>query len=157
MERGRVYKFVQSSGTNASHPIAFSTTNNGTHGGGTAYNTGVTSSGTAGSSGAYTQITVSQNLTTLYYYCVNHSGMGSNFVITNLSNSVAATTIATYTGTYLIGQGAANTGKVINSVTVVGSSPGNNGDISDVSDDGDDSDGNTANDPTEIILSLIHI
>jgi uncharacterized repeat protein (TIGR01451 family) len=153
LERGRVYKFIQSSGTNVSHPIAFSTTNDGTHGGGAVYNTGVTSSGTVGNNGAYTQIIVSQNLTSLYYYCVNHSGMGSNFVITNPSNSIAASTIATYTGTYLIGQGAANTGKVINSVTVVGSSPGNNGDVSDVSDDGDDGDGNTTNDPTEIITS----
>ena len=34
LERGRVYKFIQSSGTNLSHPIALSTTNDGTHGGG---------------------------------------------------------------------------------------------------------------------------
>ena len=38
----------------------------------------------------------------------------------------------------------------INSVTVVGSTPGGNGDVSDVSDDGDDTDGNTTNDPTVI-------
>ena len=153
LERGRVYKFIQSSGTNLSHPIAFSTTNDGTHGGGNAYNTGVTSSGTAGNNGAYTQITVDQNLTALHYYCVNHPGMGSNFVISNPSNIISASTVVTYTGTYLIEQSAANTGKVINSATVVASSPGGNGDVSDVSDDGDDTDGNTTNDPTEITTS----
>ena len=37
---------------------------------------GVTTSGTAGSSGAYVEITVASGAPTLYYYCVNHSGMG---------------------------------------------------------------------------------
>ena len=33
--------------------------------------------GTPGSSGAYTRITVAADAPLLYYYCTNHSGMGS--------------------------------------------------------------------------------
>jgi gliding motility-associated-like protein/uncharacterized repeat protein (TIGR01451 family) len=65
---------------------------------------------------------------------------------------------ATYSATYIISNSDAGTGKVINSVTVNASSPGNNNDVSDVSDDGDDTDGNTTNDPTVIeIISLPEI
>ena len=46
------------------------------HGGGSEYTTGVTTNGTPGSTGAYTQITVASGAATLYYYCTSHSGMG---------------------------------------------------------------------------------
>ena len=38
----------------------------------------MTTSGTAGSSGAYVQITVAASAPALYYYCANHSGMGGS-------------------------------------------------------------------------------
>ena len=64
----------------------------------------------------------------------------------------------TYSATYIISNNDAGTGKVINTVTVNASSPGNNNDVTDISDDGDDSDGNTTNDPTIIeIISLPEI
>ena len=76
LNEGSTYKFDQSDSSNSGHPLRFSTTANGSHGGGSQYTTGVTTSGTPGSSGAYTQITVASGAPTLYYYCTNHSGMG---------------------------------------------------------------------------------
>ena len=73
---GGTYRFDQSDSSNSSHPLRFSTTSDGTHGGGSEYTTGVTAVGTPGSSGAYTEITVASSAPTLYYYCTNHSGMG---------------------------------------------------------------------------------
>ena len=75
---GYKYKFDQSHSSNGSHPLKFSTTSNGTHGGGSAYTTGVASTGTAGSSGAFTTITVASSAPDLYYYCQNHGGMGDS-------------------------------------------------------------------------------
>jgi hypothetical protein len=70
------YKFDQSDSSNSGHPLRFSTTSDGTHGGGSEYTTGVTTNGTPGSAEAYTQIVVAESAPTLYYYCANHSGMG---------------------------------------------------------------------------------
>ena len=84
----RTYRFDQSDASNVTHGLRFSTTANGTHGGGTPYTTGVIENGTAGQAGAYTEITVPKGAPTLYYYCINHSGMGwtANTVTTSLVN-----------------------------------------------------------------------
>ena len=77
LKKGNTYKFDQSDASNDTHPLQFSTTSDGTHGGGSAYSTGVTVVGTAGQAGAYVEIVVSDSTpSTLYYYCTNHSGMG---------------------------------------------------------------------------------
>ena len=76
LQEGKTYRFDQSDSSNAGHPLRFSTTSNGSHGGGSEYTTGVTTFGTPGSAGAYTQIVVAGSAPTLYYYCTNHSGMG---------------------------------------------------------------------------------
>jgi hypothetical protein len=70
------YKLDQSDSSNSGHPLRFSTTSDGTHNSGSQYTTGVTTSGTPGQSGAYTQIEVATDAPTLYYYCTVHSGMG---------------------------------------------------------------------------------
>jgi len=79
---GGVYTFDQSDSSNNNHPLRFSITDNGTHGGGSEYTTGVETNGTPGNSGAYTRITISTDTPSpLYYYCTQHSGMGANITV----------------------------------------------------------------------------
>ena len=71
--RGQTYVFDQSELTNSGHQIAFKDSS------GNAYTTGVTTIGTAGSSGAQTTIYISltEALPSLYY-CTSHgNGMGN--------------------------------------------------------------------------------
>lgn len=71
---GNTYKFDQSDSSNASHPLRFYEEADKT----TAYTTGVTTNGTAGSSGAYTQIIPTTSTPPiLFYQCSSHSLMGS--------------------------------------------------------------------------------
>ena len=87
LTKGKTYRFDQSDSSNSTHPLKFSETSNGTHGGGSEYTTGVTYNGTPGSAGAYTEISITSSTPNLYYYCSNHSDMGgsTNIVPFNLS------------------------------------------------------------------------
>lgn len=88
LETGKTYRLLQSDSSNGTHPVYFSTTSNGTHGGGTAFTEGVSRVGSAGSAGAYVQMTVPEGVTTLYYYCLNHSGMGGTITISSSASGV---------------------------------------------------------------------
>mgnify|MGYP001386425621 CR=1 FL=1 len=93
------YVFDQSGLTNATHPLRISSTNDGTHGGGSAYTSGVTVSGTPGTDGKTTLVIDSSTPSTLYYYCSSHSGMGGtiNIVLGESSAQVEFTETTTNT------------------------------------------------------------
>ena len=77
------YRFDQSDSTNSSHPLRFYLEADKT----TAYTTNVTTNGTPGSAGAYTQIAVDENTPNiLYYQCSSHSLMGNH--TTAISNNI---------------------------------------------------------------------
>ena len=78
--RGFTYVFDQSGPTNAGHQIVFKTA-----AGGSAYTTGVTTTGTPGSAGAKTEIVVSDTTpASLYYSCSAHGdGLGNTVAIDN--------------------------------------------------------------------------
>ena len=86
---GRTYRFDQSDSSNSGHPIAFYLDAAKS----TSYSTGVTNSGTsAGSSGSYVEITVSDDTpTVLHYQCTAHGYMGNSVQV----NSSVSTKLAT--------------------------------------------------------------
>jgi len=125
LQEGGTYVFDWSDdGTNGAvsaqgHPIRFSTTSNGTWGGGSEYTTGVVKDDSAYT----TTITVAASAPTLYYYCQNHSGMGgqvntnatfgSSYFDGSILSTVSANTdagfsIISYTGNGSSGQTVAH-------------------------------------------------
>ena len=135
LQEGGTYTFDGSDSSMASHPIKLSETSDGTHGGGSSYNTGVTYqldgssvtesayvSGYSSASSRKLIITVAASAPTLYYYCHYHSGMGgqantnsthgsSNFGGNIQSNVSSNTTAGISIGTYSSVE--SNTGKTV--------------------------------------------
>jgi hypothetical protein len=81
LQEGNTYVFNQSDSSNTGYTLTLSSTKDGTHTGGTAYTQGVTTTGTAGSSGANTTINVAPVRTVgapvLFYYTPTQAGMGN--------------------------------------------------------------------------------
>lgn len=76
LHSGFTYVFDQTDTSNGSHPLRFSTTPDGTHGGGSEYTSNVSVSGSPGSTGSTTITITDSTPSTLYIYCTAHSGMG---------------------------------------------------------------------------------
>ena len=111
---GVTYRFDQAAGSNSGHPLRFYLEAQKT----TAYTTNVTTNGTAGSAGAYTEITVTDTTPqVLHYQCSSHALMGnavstqSNVVHNNFQatflEGIAVTGVSTFTG-QIDGNGGAN-------------------------------------------------
>jgi len=79
LKRGYTYVFDQSDGSNSGHPLAFRNASD------ASYTSGVTTTGTAGNSGAKTTFVVPSDApASLKYYCTVHgNSMGNNITVTD--------------------------------------------------------------------------
>jgi hypothetical protein len=113
LHQQQTYIFDLSSSTLSGHPFEFSTTNDGSHGGGSAYTTGITTTGTYASSEKRTFFVPVGAPTTLYYYCTAHSGMGAGVSISPTAELVVSghieSTDLVVTGTGGVGLGVGTT------------------------------------------------
>ena len=111
---GKTYRFDQSAASNSGHPLRFYLEAQKT----TAYTTNVTSTGTPGNAGAYTEIEVTDTTPqVLHYQCSAHALMGnavasqSNVVHNNFQatflEGISVTGVSTFTG-QIDGNGGAN-------------------------------------------------
>ena len=111
---GVTYRFDQAAASNGGHPLRFYLEAQKT----TQYTTNVTTNGTAGSAGAYTEITVTDTTPqVLHYQCSAHALMGnavatqSNVVHNNFQatflEGITVTGVSTFTG-QIDGNGGAN-------------------------------------------------
>ena len=104
---GKTYKFDQSEPSNASHSIRFYEDAAKT----IPYTTNVTVSGSAGTSGAYTSIAVTESTPSiLHYQCVNHAYMGNQVQVKGIGGggSYTDTNVDTH-----LNQSSATSGQVL--------------------------------------------
>tara|TARA_R100001440_G_scaffold12131_2_gene21409 strand:+ start:507 stop:1328 length:822 start_codon:yes stop_codon:yes gene_type:complete len=115
LAEGVKYILQSNSATMASHPILFSTTDGGTHNGGSSYNTGVVYklngsvvtesayvSGYAAATTRALEITVAASAPTLYTYCYYHAGMGYTNTTTGTGTLSRATVISSTNSNNLV-------------------------------------------------------
>ena len=92
LNRGKTYTFYQKATSNATHILAFSSTN--PSGSATAYTDGITATGTAGADRVVTFTVPSNAPSSLWYYCTVHAGMGAAITIQDSGTDYANTTTA---------------------------------------------------------------
>ena len=121
LQEGGTYTFDLSDSSNDGHPMKFSETSNGSHGGGSTYSTGIVYQldGASVTESNYVSnfnsassrkiiITVAASAPTLYYFCHYHSGMGgqantnSTFGSSNFSGSIQTVVSANQTAGFSI-------------------------------------------------------
>jgi len=87
MLEGNTYQFDISDASNKTHALRFSTTEDGVHNDGEPYQTGVNINGKAGEDNASISIEITEDTPDLYYYCVNHSGMGGKIDVRQVEDT----------------------------------------------------------------------
>ena len=112
LARGKTYTFNQSDVSNSGHPLAFKDSVD------ASYTTGVTTSGTAGNTGATVVIAVAANApSSLRYYCTSHgNGMGNT--ITVIDDNIG-TVAGSITNVNTVGNAITNVNNVGNDISNV--------------------------------------
>lgn len=95
LNRGKTYTFYQKATSNATHILAFSSTD--PSGSATSYTDGVVAAGTAGTDRVVTFTVPSNAPNSLWYYCTAHPGMGAAITIQDSGTDYANTTTAVKT------------------------------------------------------------
>ena len=112
LARGKTYTFDMSDSSNSGHPLAFRDSSD------NSYTTGVTTSGTAGNSGATVVIVVAANApSSLKYYCTSHgNAMGNTINVIDDNVGIVAGSI---TNVNNVGGSITNVNNVGNSISNV--------------------------------------
>ena len=112
LARGKTYTFNLADSSNSGHPLAFRDSSD------NSYTTGVTTSGTAGSSGATVVIVVAANApSSLKYYCTSHGNAMGNTI--NVIDDNVGAVAGALTNVGLVGGSITNVNNVGNSISNV--------------------------------------
>jgi len=112
LARGKTYTFDMSDSSNSGHPLAFRDSSD------NSYTTGVTTSGTAGSSGATVVIVVAANApSSLKYYCTSHGNAMGNTI--NVIDDNVGAVAGSLTNVNIVGGAITNVNNVGNSISNV--------------------------------------